>query len=204
MVYFWGMLSKADKTRIHIIEKAAPLFNAKGYAATSMSDILKATGLAKGGVYGNFSSKDEIAVEAFDYSYRKVMEAIRFKTRQESTASGKLNAIYKFYRNYTVNPEVDGGCPILNTAIDADDNLPFLKRKAAAALQETLSALEMIISNGVASGEFRATLDPKKEASFIFGLIEGGIMMSKLTDSPVLLNQLLETLKEQLNERYIN
>ena len=189
---------------MHIIEKAAPLFNAKGYAATSMNDILKATGLAKGGIYGNFGSKDEIAVEAFDYSYRKVMEAIRFMTRQEQTAAGKLNAIYKFYRNYTINPEISGGCPILNTAVDADDNLPFLKRKAAAALQEILTALETIVRGGIESGEFRATLDPQKEASFIFGLIEGGIMMSKVTDSPFFLNQLLETLKEHLNERYLN
>lgn len=197
------MLSKADKTRLHIIEKAAPLFNAKGYAATSMSDILKATGLAKGGIYGNFSSKDEIAVEAFDYSYRKVMDAIRFKTRQHTTAAGKLNAIYQFYRNYTINPEIDGGCPILNTAIDADDHLPFLKQKAASALVETLTALEVIISGGIGSGEFWDTLDPKKEALFIFGLIEGGIMMSKLTDSPVMLNGLLDNLKEHLNQRYL-
>jgi TetR/AcrR family transcriptional repressor of nem operon len=197
------MLSKADKTRIHIIEKAAPLFNAKGYAATSMSDILKATGLAKGGIYGNFSSKDEIASEAFDYSYQKVMDAIRFKTRQHTTASGKLNAIYQFYRNYTVNPEINGGCPILNTAIDADDNLPFLKRKAADALREILTALEIIITAGVESGEFYNTLDARKEALFIFGLIEGGIMMSKLTDSPVMLNGLLDNLKEHLNQRYL-
>ncbi len=188
---------------MHIIEKAAPLFNTKGYAATSMNDILKATGLAKGGVYGNFSSKDEIAVEAFDYSYRKVMDAIRFKTAQETTSAGKLIAIYKFYRNYTTNPEIDGGCPVLNTAIDADDNLPFLKRKAAAALQETLAALESIVNIGIQSGEFDSGLDPKKEAAFIFGLIEGGIMMSKLADSPALLNQLLDTLKDHLNERYL-
>jgi TetR/AcrR family transcriptional regulator, transcriptional repressor for nem operon len=188
---------------MHIIEKAAPLFNAKGYAATSMSDILKATGLAKGGIYGNFGSKDEIAVEAFDYSYQKVMEAIRFKTRQHTTASAKLTAIYQFYRNYTINPEVDGGCPILNTAVDADDNLPFLKRRAAAALQEVLSALEGIISSGISSGEFQPTLNAKKEAIFIFGLIEGGIMMSKLTDSPIMLNSLLDNLKDHLTTRYL-
>lgn len=197
------MLTKADKTRQHIIEKAAPLFNAKGYAATSMSDILKATGLAKGGIYGNFNSKDEIAVEAFDYSYQKVREALRFKIKQHTTAAGKLNSIYQFYRNYTINPDIEGGCPVLNTAVDADDNLPFLKRKAASALNEMLASLEIIIQNGIDSNEFNSALDAKKEALFIFGLIEGGIMMSKLTDNPGMLNGLLDNLKEQIPQRYL-
>jgi TetR/AcrR family transcriptional repressor of nem operon len=106
------MLTKADRTRQLIIEKAAPIFNAKGYAATSMNDILKATGLAKGGVYGNFNSKDEIAMEAFGYLYQKLKDALGFKIRQFHTATEKLMAILQFYRNYTIHPEVEGGCPL--------------------------------------------------------------------------------------------
>src|SRR6187402_686740 len=96
------MLSKADRTRQFIIEKAAPIFNAKGYAATSMNDILKATGLAKGGIYGNFNSKDEIAVEAFEYAYNQLKAALIQKIKPVSTASGQLLAILQFYKNYTV------------------------------------------------------------------------------------------------------
>lgn len=188
---------------MYIIEKAAPLFNAKGYAATSMNDILRATGLAKGGIYGNFGSKDEIAVEAFHYLYKKTTDALVFKIKQETTAAGKLHAIFQFYRNFTVNPEIEGGCPILNTAVDADDNLPFLKQKAAAALKEMLASLEYIIRGGIDRGEFVADLDPKKEALLIFGLIEGGIMMSKLSDNPAMLNALLEQLKINVSQRYI-
>ena len=77
------MFLKSDLTRQFIIEKSAPIFNTKGYSATSMNDILQATGLTKGGVYGNFESKDQIAVEAFDLSIGKVKEGIRFKTKTE-------------------------------------------------------------------------------------------------------------------------
>ncbi|RZK05397.1 MAG: TetR/AcrR family transcriptional regulator, partial [Flavobacterium sp.] len=45
-------MSKSEQTKQFIIEKAAPIFNKKGFAGTSMNDILEATGLAKGGVYG--------------------------------------------------------------------------------------------------------------------------------------------------------
>ncbi len=203
MVYFCFMLTKAERTRQFIVEQAAPIFNTKGYAATSMSDILRATGLAKGGIYGNFSSKDEIAIAAFNYSYGKLIDALRGFIGEEQTASGKLLAILKFYRNYTLKPGIEGGCPVLNTAVDADDSLPFLKERAASALREMLRSLENIIGKGIESGEFATRLDIQKEALMIYGQIEGGIMMSKLTDDPELLNNLLDILKEQITTRYI-
>ncbi|MDI1257370.1 MAG: TetR/AcrR family transcriptional regulator [Flavobacterium sp.] len=197
------MLSKADNTRQFIIEKAAPIFNTKGYAATSMNDILKATGLAKGGIYGNFKSKDEIAVEAFEYAYNQLKAALIQKIKPLPTASGQLLAILQFYKNYTIVPHIAGGCPLLNTAIDADDNIPFLKQKAAFALREMLGSLEFIIQKGINNGEFRNDLNAGKEAAIFFSIIEGGIMMSKVSDNPKILNDLLENLKEQIMKRYI-
>jgi TetR/AcrR family transcriptional repressor of nem operon len=189
------MLSKADKTRRYIIEKSAPIFNTKGYAATTMSDILKATGLAKGGIYGNFSSKDEIAAEAFEFAYKKLKEELRFKIKQQKTALDKLYAILDYYHNYTVHPHIEGGCPLLNTAVDADDHIPFLKKKAKAALDEMVGSLAYIISKGIEKGEFRKEINAVQEAEIFFALIEGSIMMSKLSDNPAVLNRMLNLLK---------
>ena len=192
------MLSKADKTRQFIIEKSAPIFNTKGYAATTMADIIEATGLAKGGIYGNFASKDEIAAEAFEYAYTRLRDQLRFKIKQEKTASDKLFAILSYYHNYTARPHIDGGCPLLNTAIDADDNIPFLKKKARAALDEMVGSLEYIIGKGIEMREFRSELRPAQEAEIIFAMIEGAIMMSKLSDDPRVLNRILGLLKQRV------
>jgi AcrR family transcriptional regulator len=62
-----GELTKKENTHQLIIEKAAQLFNSKGYAATSIADIMEATGLQKGGIYSHFKSKNEIEVAAFNY-----------------------------------------------------------------------------------------------------------------------------------------
>ncbi|HOY11675.1 MAG TPA: TetR/AcrR family transcriptional regulator [Saprospiraceae bacterium] len=203
MVYICSMFSKSDLTRQFIIEKSAPIFNTKGYSATSMNDILQATGLTKGGVYGNFDSKDQIAIEAFELSIGKVKEGIRFKTKNESTAQGKLFAIFNFYKNFSIIPLTEGGCPLLNTAIEADDNLPFMKVKAQKALNELLASLEYIIQNGIESNEFKEGIDAKKEAALIFSVIQGGLMMSKLSDNPKILNGLLETLKTNVTSHYL-
>ena len=203
MVYICIMLSKSDRTKLFIIEKSAPIFNKRGYAATSMADIQQATGLAKGGIYGNFKNKDEIALEAFDYSFNKLREALRFNIRQEVTSFGKLNAILEFYHNYSVSPVVEGGCVLMNTAIDTDDSIPFLKERARQGLKEMLGSLKHIIEKGIEHGEFSKKLNPLNEAELIFATIEGGIMMSKLSDSPDILNRLLENLKKQIKHRYL-
>ncbi|MBA3673836.1 MAG: TetR/AcrR family transcriptional regulator [Chitinophagaceae bacterium] len=198
------MPSKGENTKQWIIEKAAPVFNTKGYAATSMNDILRATGLAKGGIYGNFASKDELAVYAFDYNYSLLKTSLIAVIRKENKSAAKLKAILHYYKNYTINPHVPGGCPLMNTAIEADDNIPFLKGKAAAALKEMLSSLEYIVKKGIADQEFTKTLNVTKEAAFFFAIIEGGVMMSKLMDAPKYLNNNLEMLKERIEQQYLN
>jgi TetR/AcrR family transcriptional regulator, transcriptional repressor for nem operon len=193
------MLSKAEKTRQHIIEKAAPLFNMRGYAGTSMNDIMTATGLTKGGLYGNFESKDEIAALAFEYSYGKVRSELVAVIKEQETSLEKLYAILKFYRNYTLRPQIEGGCPLQNTAIDADDAYPFLKKRAKEALLDMLGGLEQIIRNGIKYKELKSTLQPRREAEIIYAQIEGGIMMAKLSDDVNMLNRVLDSLRTYID-----
>lgn len=192
------MLTKSEKTRQHIVEEAATLFNTKGYAATSMTDILGATQLAKGCVYGHFSGKEDIALEAFEYAYHKLITAIREKTAAANGARNKLYAILSFYKNYTINPIIPGGCILLNTATDADDNIPFLKERARQALNDMLGSLQRTIQQGIDDEEFSGDINAKKEAELFFALIEGGIMMAKLNDEPVMLNRMLDHLKNKI------
>jgi len=68
-------MSKGEQTRQEIIRKAAPIFNQRGYDGAAMSDLMKATGLEKGGIYRHFSSKEALAAEAFDYAWRETLVA---------------------------------------------------------------------------------------------------------------------------------
>ena len=65
---------KGVLTRERIVHLAAPVFNKKGYAGASMADNLAATGLQKGGIYNHFESKEQLAVEAFDYAIEMMIE----------------------------------------------------------------------------------------------------------------------------------
>ncbi|HWZ04629.1 MAG TPA: TetR family transcriptional regulator, partial [Mucilaginibacter sp.] len=82
-------MTKAERTRQFIIEKAAPIFNKKGIAGTAISDIMEVTKLAKGGVYGNFESKEEICLEAFNYLTTSLGNAINQSMDGKKSAKEK-------------------------------------------------------------------------------------------------------------------
>src|SRR5262249_59386386 len=77
-------LRKGEATRRLILERAAPVFNQRGYAGASMSELVEATGIEKGGIYNHFGSKEELAVEAFDYAIGLIVEG--YAAVQEGTA----------------------------------------------------------------------------------------------------------------------
>ncbi|OFP61734.1 transcriptional regulator [Rothia sp. HMSC076D04] len=52
--------------RAQIIEAAISCFLEKGYTNTSMSDIIKASGLSSGSIYSHFSSKEDILITAIN------------------------------------------------------------------------------------------------------------------------------------------
>src|SRR6266852_4094752 len=54
-------MRKGEQTRQDIIRKAAPIFNQKGYDGAALSDLMRATGLTKGGIYRHTESKEELA-----------------------------------------------------------------------------------------------------------------------------------------------
>lgn len=192
------MLTKSERTRQFIIECAAPIFNRKGYAGTSMSDILEATGLAKGGLYGNFESKEEIAREAFRYSFEIAYNGIAAAVIQKQSPLEKLFAVCDYHKDYTRHSPIEGGCPILNFSVDVDDTMPRLKKDVRAAVEKMLSDLYRIIEKGKRLGEIKKDVNSERYAALIYAHIEGAIFLAKILDDHKKLNQSVEYLKQMI------
>jgi len=194
-------LSKAERTRRFIIETTASIFNTKGYEGTSMSDITEATGLTKGSIYGNFANKEEVALAAFDYNHAIIKKTITDKIAQAQNYHDKLMVYATVYHSFTRKSGfVKGGCPILNTAVEADDTNPLLCAKAANAIQSWRNAIMNLIKAGVAVGEFKQGLDHEQTALSIIALIEGGVMISKVTNTPANLDIVLKTVTTLISQ----
>jgi len=169
-----------EHTRQLIIEKALPIFNTKGYNAASISDITAATGITKGAIYGNFRNKDEVATAAFERGVEIVAEEMAKRVRAEKTAPDKLLSIINFYEEYLKEPPVPGGCPLLNSSIEADDNLPFLRSRVIRSIALLKDSLMKIINRGILEGQIKREVDTEEFANFFYSTIEGVISVSRI------------------------
>ncbi len=174
-------MSKAERTREFIIKKTAPIFNTKGFAGTSLSDMTEATGLTKGSIYGNFTDKDEVALAAFEHNTTTVSTTIRAEMAKRASFRDKLLVYSEIYGNFAKYTFCEGGCPVLNTIIDADDTHPKLKAKAVEALLRWKDRLTSVIEEGVKAGEFKADTNAEDTAVTMIALLEGAIFFTKAT-----------------------
>ncbi|MCM5528698.1 TetR/AcrR family transcriptional regulator [Parasegetibacter sp. NRK P23] len=176
-------MRKSDVTRQLIIEKTAPVFNRKGYAGTSLNDLTMATGLTKGSIYGNFSGKDEVALAAFEYNLAQITTTVAQEAAAATTATGKLLAYVESYSALFGTISATGGCPILNTSVEADDTHPALRKKASDAIRSWKKQLERIINNGMETGELRNDIIPEHTAITMIAIIEGAIMIARVCNN---------------------
>jgi TetR/AcrR family transcriptional repressor of nem operon len=172
-------VGKAEETRQTIIEKAAVIFNKNGYQRTTMSTLTEALGLTKGAIYGHFTDKDALAVEAFRYSVQQVSERVRVRLYLYEGAVDKLRGFATTFLDFFDEIVQSGGCPILNTAADSDDAHPQLHGEVRRVLTAWEGRLVAMVNAGKESGEIRADADAELFAATFIALIEGGILLAK-------------------------
>lgn len=186
---------KSDKTRQFIIEKAAPVFNKKGIAGTSISDLTRATGLTKGSIYGNFRDKDEVAVSVFHYNVNNLTRYLSREMDKETAILKKLLAFPRAYGKLYPKMVEYGGCPILNTATEADDTHQVLCDLASRAIDTMKEKLVKLMEEGQNKGEIQKDTDPDKIADITISLIEGAGVLSKVTGKSSYMENALDQVK---------
>ena len=171
-------------TRERIIETAAGVFSERGYFGSSLEDLLQATGLKKGGLYNHFRSKEQLALASFDWAVGKIERRFEAALVGVDGTVDRLLAIVEVIRGLIGDEALPGGCPILTTAIEADDTMPTLLDKARAAMTRWQWLIGSNVKKGVARGELKADADPYAVATVITATLEGAVFLSKLYDNP--------------------
>ncbi|MDB5140085.1 MAG: TetR/AcrR family transcriptional regulator [Mucilaginibacter sp.] len=192
-------MTKAERTRQFIIEKAAPIFNQKGMAGTAISDIMEATKLAKGGVYGNFENKDEICLEVFNYLIKSLGAAIDGSMESKTTSQEKLFALLDFY-NGRLSKSNNGGCPILNFGTEADDTNPVIKQRVKEAIAASQKRIANVVNQGIKAGEFKETFNADTFAVKMFTMIEGAVLISRVQSSNSHMQLITDMLKAEIEQ----
>ena len=187
-------MSKGEQTKQHIIQRAATVFNQRGYSGSSINDVMENTGLKKGGIYRHFESKEQLALAAFDFAQGQVTQRLEEAIQVETDAVKQLLAFIAAFHATTLNPPIAGGCPILNTIVDSDDGDPALRERVLAVVDRWEVLVKDIVSRGIAQGSVRAEVDAQAVATLLIATLEGGILLSRAHHDKIYMQQVADHL----------
>lgn len=173
-------MTKGEQTRETILKEAAELFNQRGFFGAALSDVMEATGLEKGGIYNHFKSKDDLALQAFDYAVDLIRRELGRAIRENRNTVDRLHAIVAVFDREADGYPLPGGCPVMNTAIEADDAHPALRERARLAMDEWHQMVQRTVKRGQQKGEIRREVDPRLFSTIMISILEGALMQSRL------------------------
>lgn len=173
-------MSKSERTKAFIIETVAPIFNRSGFSAMSLSKITEATGLTKGAIYGHFKNKEELAIESFKFSVRKVLKDLNKTVNKGETPLEKLKNIAFFYEDYYEYNKQFGGCPILNIGVDANNQNKVITQLVQSYNHRILERFSQLIEKAKDTYEIKKSIDSMLYAKRFFYMIEGAVYMTHI------------------------
>lgn len=172
-------MKKGALTKQAILQQSVQVYSIRGFAGMSMDDLTRATGLTKGGIYNHFDSKDDLALQTFDYSVELMRERFRQQLEGKRTTRTRLMAVIDLFQSLVEEPLFAGGCVLLMTAVEADDTHPALRERARVELNDWHALIVRTMTRGKELGDVRPDTDVEAFASVMIAALEGAIMLSK-------------------------
>ena len=191
------MTKKGEQTRTKILDESARLFVRKGIGATTVNDILKATGTTKGNLYFHFTGKDEIGLEVLKREKQAFMNFLDTALDGETPGQG-LNNFFKAAVEKHRRQDFVGGCLFGNTALEASDTSPDFATFVVSVFEDWITKITRKIDQTQQLGQMRRDIPARNLAEMVVATIEGGIMQARLLKSEQPLQHSIGTLQKVL------
>jgi TetR/AcrR family transcriptional repressor of nem operon len=165
-------------TRERIVYAALGLFARKGYASTSVADILHEAGVNAGSLYHFFPGKQDVLLAVLD-AYRHGIHPMLLAPAWAHTTDPieRVFALLEHYRTHLVRSECTYGCPIGSIALELHEPDPPVRALLAANFEGWISAIETCFIE--AGDRLPADVDRRGLAIFALTTMEGGVMLSR-------------------------
>lgn len=194
------MKTKGESTREKILVSARELFNTKGFSATTINDLVQATGMQKGSLYFHFAGKDDIARAVLSEATREFMDFLSAALAGDNPGAS-LEQFFRCALEKHLASGFVGGCLFGNTALEMSDSDPDFAAAIAKVFDQWSDKVAIVVAGAQQSGQIRTDISSEALANHIIATIEGGIMMSRLKKDERPLRQCLETLRITLELR---
>ena len=195
------MSNKGSQTRQNIIEKSLQLFSIKGYYNTSVNDILEATNLTKGGLYGHFPSKELIWYAVYDEAV-KIWRALVFKdvTDEQSPFLRIEKIIENDIEAYLGGDVFEGGCFFLNMLVELSGQSASMSKTILRGFVRFSRLMRKWLEEADNNGLLKPGLNYRDIANFIVITVNGAAALYTSSRDRDILKQTTGQLHFYLNQ----
>jgi TetR/AcrR family transcriptional repressor of nem operon len=195
------MHNKGTLTRQNITEKSLQLFSVKGYFNTSINDILAATGLTKGGLYGHFASKEDIWYAVYDEAV-KIWRDIVFKNiRNVINPLERIEiTIENHLANYLGKDVFEGGCFFVNMLVEVSGQSEKMSRQILKGFVQFSRLLRRWLDESDEKGLLKQGLNYKEISNFIVITLNGAATLYSASKDPSIWQQTITQLRFYINQ----
>jgi TetR/AcrR family transcriptional regulator, transcriptional repressor for nem operon len=180
------------------LHKAMGVFWRKGYEATSLVDLLKATGLSKSSLYATFGSKRALFLAAFD-AYREEREEDMARLLDGKTARDGIEAFFRMIIADARAPEFSRGCMSINQAVEMAPHDPEVRSRVTADFQLLEDVLASTIGRGQADGDIGSARNARELARLFVLAFPGLQVLVRAGSDPDRLDDTLRVLLSSLD-----
>lgn len=175
------------------LERATDLFWRRGYAATSMADLVAETGVARSSLYATFGDKDALYAAALTH-YCATQAAPRHALLDgEGPVLHRVRTLLEGVAAASAAHPDRRGCLVVNAATERVPADPTTAAAVAAQLERFEDALTTSLTRGQAAGEVVSDRPPRALARFLVTFVQGMRVVDKGgRDDPAVLRDALE------------
>ncbi|RZL37598.1 MAG: TetR/AcrR family transcriptional regulator [Rubrivivax sp.] len=177
--------AQAEENRERILDNAAQLFRERGFDGIGLNDLMQAAGLTRGGFYGHFESKDDLAAQAT----RRALQANREQWKKQTDRS--LQAWVRSYLSDAHRDRVGAGCGLAALAGDAARGGPAVKTAFAEGVASIIETLQGQMPATDAAGR-------REQALAMLSTLMGALLLSRAVGDGELSGELREAARKSL------
>jgi AcrR family transcriptional regulator len=177
------LTARGAATRARIVDAAAALVYERGFAGTSLDDVMAATGTSKSQLYHYFADKDALVREVIKAQLGRILAAQQAAGLHEVSSWEHLQRWCGHFVTATAATQGAGGCPLGSLVGElADQSEP-----ARQVLAQCFADWQAYLSEGLTAmrdnGELAAHADPAELALTLMSALQGGLLMAQATRS---------------------
>lgn len=186
-------MSRVASIKEGLIGNAELLMHRQGFAATSVNDILAATGVTKGALYHYFPGKDDLELAVLERSGEAFLQWVD-EVLTGTSPKRKLEHFFASVLKHHRNEGFVGGCLFGNTALEMSDSSRRHADSVDSIFCEWSKKIDVVIRAGQLENQIRNDISASKLADTIVASLEGGIMLSRLRKSEAPLRTCIDSL----------